>query len=157
MNGKCKDNNQIADAFNKYFINIGTNLVKLIPNTQNNPNSVYLEGVERNEVENIIKQLKNASSGYHGIHSPVLKQTYLLYLQPLTHVLHLCITQDIFPDEMKKAKVIPFYNNGDAEKTYYLQTCVKPAIIFKTTGKINVYQDNFLYQYLDLGKNTVLA
>ena len=97
-----------------------------------NPNSMYVKEVESEEVVNIIKQLKNASSGYDGIHSSILKQTYMLYLQPLVYVFNLCITQGTFPNELKKAKVIPLHKNGDNEKL----TNYRPVSILPLFSKI---------------------
>ena len=39
--------------------------------------------------------------------------TYLLF--PLAHIINLSISNDIVPDEMKTACVIPLYKSGDRE------------------------------------------
>ena len=116
------DKQVIANKFNSYFSSIGTTLDRNIPQTnlcplsyinQNNPQSIHLKEVDSSEVERIIRNLKNASAGYDGIHSKVVKATYRYYLSPLTHVLNLSIQNGFFPDSMKLAKIVPIYKSGD--------------------------------------------
>jgi hypothetical protein len=112
----------IADKFNSYFSNIGKDLDRNIPITdsdplsyiqETNPNSIFLKEVLPDEVTKIVKSLKNASAGFDGIHSKIIKLTYKYFLTPLTHVLDLSIQQGFFPDSMKLAKVVPIYKAGD--------------------------------------------
>ena len=114
--------NIIADKFNDYFTNVGSNLAEKIPSVNIDPityirgsfpSSLFLQDVERFEVERIIRALKHSSAGYDGIHAKVLKHIYRLIIEPLTHVLHLSISQGFFPNEMKLAKIIPLYKSGD--------------------------------------------
>ena len=112
----------IANTFNKYFTNIGSDLAKKIPITNTNPlsylnnsnsYSMYIEPVEKEEVVRIISKLRNASPGYDAIRSDVIKETYKYYLTPLVHVLNLSLTQGFFPDCMKVANVVPIYKSKD--------------------------------------------
>jgi hypothetical protein len=115
------DENIIANSFNKFFINIGPNLAEKIPKVQGNindyinynPNSIFINDIESNEIKKIIEQLKDASPGYDGISPKILKRTYIHYLEPLKYIFQLSFNQGIFPNEMKLAKVIPIYKNGD--------------------------------------------
>ena len=122
--GNCKESNRhtIADKFNKYFTNIGNDLAKLIPRgvkdplsyiPQSNSQTMYVAPVQSCEVIKIIQTLKNSSAGHDNIHSSILKKTYNLYLEPLTHVLNLSLTQGFFPNSMKIAHVVPLYKSGD--------------------------------------------
>jgi hypothetical protein len=117
------DKTIIANKFNLYFTNIGNDLADRIPTTDKDPlsyipdivqDSIFVQEVECGEVERCIKSLKNASAGFDGIHSKVVKNSYTLYLSPLVHVLNLSLAQGFFPDCMKVAKVIPLYKSGDA-------------------------------------------
>jgi uncharacterized protein YlbG (UPF0298 family) len=74
---------------------------------------MIVEYVNETEVEKIIKNLKNASAGYDGVHAKVVKASYKEFLTPLTHVMNLSLLQGTFPDTMKIAKVIPLYKSGD--------------------------------------------
>jgi hypothetical protein len=124
INNRTETNTSvISNKFNEYFTNIGNDLAKRIPSTNLDPlsyiqidmqESMFTHHVECNEVEKIIQSLKNASAGHDGIQAKALKNTYSLYLQPLTHVLNLSLTQGFVPDCMKVARVIPLYKSGDA-------------------------------------------
>ena len=59
------DNKTIADAFNSFYVNIGSNIAKEIPVTSkvpyilaDNPLSMYLMPTDCSEISNIIKLLK---------------------------------------------------------------------------------------------------
>ena len=78
--------------------------------------SIFLKPVNETEIEKIITSLKNASPGFDGIHSKVIKSTYKYYLKPLTHVLNLSLSQGFFPNQMKIARVIPLHKSGDYSK-----------------------------------------
>ena len=116
------DPHVISNKFNLYFTNIGNDLAKQIPTTVHDPlsyipvalqESIFLSDVNSEEVETIIRSLKNASAGHDGIHTKVLKESYMSYLKPLTHVLNLSISQGFFPNCMKLARVVPLYKSGD--------------------------------------------
>ena len=124
VNGKTiTDKPEIADIFNKYFVNIGPNLSKQIsPSTQdplsyihcNISDSMYLYPVDCNEIENVISMLKNAGPGWDGIHSMIVKGSYQHYIVPLCHIFNLSFTNGIVPYELKVAKVMPLYE-GDSQ------------------------------------------
>ena len=58
--------------------------------------------------------LKNSSPGWDNFQSNVIKDTSDLLLLTLTHLLNLSITQGVFPNELKIAKVIPIFKSGDS-------------------------------------------
>ena len=112
----------ISNRFNNYFANIGKDLARKIPISpvdpvsyirNSNPETIFLSNVDIYEVERIIRSLKNVSPGHDGIQASVVKDTYPLFLNPLTHVLNLSISQGFFPKEMKLAQVIPLHKSGD--------------------------------------------
>jgi len=113
----------IAEAFNDFYVNIGRNLSKTIPNvdnivpesyiTQENRESIYLKPTDKEEVESVIIQLKDSSAGYDDIVPKVVKLSYTFYLEALVHIFNLSITQGIFPNELKIAKVVPLFKKGD--------------------------------------------
>ena len=57
------------------------------------PESIFLMPVSEAEIEKVIISLKDASPGWDGIPSQIIKATYKTYLKPLTHVMNLSITQ----------------------------------------------------------------
>ena len=142
INGKDVSNNlQIANGFNKYFVNIGPNLSKAIPKSpkspvsymnENNPHTIFLKPVVEDEVVNIIKCLKESSAGWDNICPAIVKSTYLSFIKPLTHVLNLSITEGLFPNELKIAKVIPLFKKGDRK----IMSNYRPVSVLSTFSKI---------------------
>jgi hypothetical protein len=131
------DKSVIANKFNSYFVNIGNDLSKKCQNDgtspvsylkQSNPDTIYLQKIEQCEIVKIIKSLKNASAGHDGIHVKIIKSTYHLFIDCLTHVLNLSLENGFFPDEMKLAKIIPLHKSGDTMNiTNYRPVSVLPV------------------------------
>lgn len=132
------DPSKIANAFNKFYINIGPSLAKNIPNTNihtntflSHPNSssMFLTNTDCYEIETIIKNFKMASPGWDDISSKVVKSSYQHFLEPLAHLLNLSISQGIVPRELKLARVIPIYKKGDkTDITNYRPVSILPCI-----------------------------
>ena len=130
----------IAEHFNKFFVNVGSNLAKTICNTNEDPltfvkeniNSIYLSEVNEAEVQRIIMNFKNSSPGPDGQNVKVLKQTYYIYLKPMVHMLNLSLQQGYFPNMLKLAKVIPVFKGGNATecKNY------RPISVLNTFSKL---------------------
>ena len=140
-NKKVSDKKDIAISFNNYFTNIGPNLSKNIPPSQNThmdnmperqTNSIFIKPVIEKEVENLIKSLKTTAAGWDSISSNIVKSMYNSFITPLTHVLNLSITQGVFPNCMKIAKVLPLFKSGD--KTNILN--YRPISILPVFSKI---------------------
>ena len=142
INNKCvTDNAEIADIFNKFFVNVGPNLAKSISNVNVNPtsyihnencNSIFINPVTSNEVQNIVMSLKESSPGEDGITSQILKYTLNYFVEPLTHSVNLSLSQGIFPQELKTAKVIPLYKSGDKK----LMNNFRPVSVLPVFSKI---------------------
>ena len=116
------DKQIIADGFNSFFTNVGPSLANKIPSDDRSPTlfmknrvgqSIVLDEVVSNEVNVIIKNLKEGSSGWDGVSAAVLKTTYNNIIAPLTHVLNISISQGVFPNELKVARVVPLFKSGD--------------------------------------------
>ena len=116
------DDRNIANYFNQYFANIGPNLAKTIPNSSsthetflNHPcdNSIFLQPVTENEISAIIKALKNGSPGFDDICAKPIKYTSEIIAIPLRYICQLSLIEGCFPNELKIAKIIPLYINGE--------------------------------------------
>ena len=112
----------IVTAFNDYFVNVGPLLAQSIPSSNipptsfihnTNPISMYTRPVTELELINVIRELKNNSPGPDGIPATIIKESTEIIVPILTHVINLSLTQGIFPDEMKLAKVLPLFKSGD--------------------------------------------
>ena len=121
-NQTTTDKDIIANKFNEYFVNIGSNLAASIP--QNGPNyktylpaqnkhSIFIEPTNAEEIKKIVYQLKNGAPGHDEIRLNDITPVLNSLIQPLTFVTNLSLLQGIFPDELKKAKIIPLYKSND--------------------------------------------
>ena len=73
--------------------------------------------VHPEEVEKIIKQLKNTKScGTDWVDTKILKLSQNIILPALTHLINLIITTGIYPKDWKIAKIIPLYKGKEARK-----------------------------------------
>ena len=105
-----------------FFINIGPSLAKNIPINQKCPKeylinkiteSIYLTPVTDNEIFKIIYSLKKSSAGWDDTRANVIKGIKSTIVTPLTHVCNISLRSGIFPEELKKANVVPIFKSGD--------------------------------------------
>ena len=118
-NIEVNDPETIADAFNTYFANVGTNLAKEIPKVQKNPldyikspllNSFYIFPTTATEIETEISSLKDGKAcGSYSIPVPVLKILSAVIGNPLEILFNASFSTGIVPSSLKLANVIPVY------------------------------------------------
>ena len=87
---------EIANYLNEYFVNIGPNLAKKIPESpvnfksyldERNCNSIFLDAILESEVAKEISQLKvTKSGGYDEMSSKVIRGISNHIVKPLTHI-----------------------------------------------------------------------
>ena len=149
---KVNNTRDIADKFNKYFVNIGQKLKDDIPNTRGSPltylgdridHTIFLKPVVEEEVNKIIKSFKTSAAGWDMLKCNIVQPISESILGPLTHVLNLSLTQGIFPHELKIAKIIPLYKAGDK----YIVSNYRPISILPFFSKIyeRVMYDRMLH------------
>ena len=116
------DKDIIANKFNEYFVNIGSTLAASIPKDgpnfktylpHANEDTIFIEPTNSDEIKKIITKLKNSAPGQDDIILNDIKSNLNILIQPLTYVTNLSLTQGIFPDDLKKAKIIPLYKAND--------------------------------------------
>ena len=111
-----------ANDFNKYFLSVADKPTSTNSNIFHSKNR-YLEefcqerltSVEAfripllgvHEVGRFIESLNKKSTGPDGISSSILKLSLPYIIDSLTHIYNQCISEGTFPQEWKKAKVIP--------------------------------------------------
>lgn len=122
INGvETSDLNMITNSFNSYFVNVGPSLARSIqPSTtdplsyvENNSTSMYAMPVSQTEIENIIRDLRNSAPGADGVPPLIIKESPDIMITTLSHLINLSLSQGVFPDELKLAKVIPLFKSGD--------------------------------------------
>ena len=139
---------QIANAFNKFFVSIGSLLAKEIKSdvnpllyVDNNVNSIATFEVTRNRVRNVIMSLKNSSAGYDELPPFVAKSCIDEYIEPLTHLINESLRTGICPSELKLARVVPIFKSGDPS----LLTNYRPISILSFFSKVF---ERIVYDYL---------
>jgi potassium voltage-gated channel Eag-related subfamily H protein 8 len=77
-------------------------------------NTVFLFPVTENEVEKVVKGLKNKLlAGIDEIPDYVVKQCIKLLKKPLANIYNASLQSGIFRDQLKIAKVVPVHKKGD--------------------------------------------
>ena len=119
-NARCKDPSSadIAEEFNTFFTNVGPKLKENIkdvplPKMDEVNHSMYLKPISVNEVREIIDNLDNKfSSGDDDISNVLVKLSSDVTIPYLTQIINKSFEEGIFPDDLKKAKVIPLHKDG---------------------------------------------
>ena len=116
----------IRNEFNKYFNTVGTNIVNNLPGSNTNfktflkemhSKSMYFRPITPSEVLDIVNAFdNNKSPGSDDIHPRVFKQSITFILKPLCDIFNLSLEKGIFPQNLKRAKVIPIYKKGEHNK-----------------------------------------
>ena len=156
------DPKEIANAFNDFYVNIGSSLAKNIPKIDIKPtsyirpeqhvvSSFFFAPITRSEVENVICDLKVAAAGYDSISTNIIKKTFKYFIEPLVHCIQLSFNEGTVPEELKIAKVAPVYKGRES----YLLENYRPVSILPAFSKIfEKLMNKRLVDYLD--KNKVL-
>ncbi|XP_065575185.1 uncharacterized protein LOC136036786 [Artemia franciscana] len=115
----------ITELFAKHFSKIGEELVRdlldessdytrFLP--QNEVKSLYMLQVSFDEYQKAISDLKRGNStSVDDISTNLLKKISGVIYEPLAHVINTSIKNGVFPDLLKKAKIIPIFKKGEAQ------------------------------------------
>ena len=133
---------QIANHFNKYFTNVGSQ-VDEIDTSNKQPFTSYLgppcnhvfsfEYTTPDRVVKIIEKLKpETSSGPDGQSSKLLKAVGNTLAPTLSIIINQSLYSGIFPDRLKIAKVLPLYKKGEN----WLMENYRPISLLSTLSKV---------------------
>ena len=141
INKSITDKKNIADKFNEFFINIGSNLAAKTPPSNINFDS-YLPHVCTNFAEKsvTVEELKRAffslkpikTPGYDNIDVNIVRKIFKKLKTPLMRIFNLSLTTGTFPDKLKTAKVSPIFKNRER----YLLTNYQPISVLPCFSKI---------------------
>ena len=126
VQGKCiNDQTEIANIFNDFFISIAPNLIKnIIEKYQSHTSYKKIHKQFHLIVFQFsvnwwwgIKEPLNSlrtksSSGHDGISTQLLKFLSPALIRPLRLIINQSLMTGIFPDELKIAKLVPFYKKA---------------------------------------------
>ena len=109
----------VTENFNKWCAEIGPDLANKIssPLTNfdtylSNKCNIFLpeNALSINELRDAFYSLKtNKSPGYGGISSNIIKQCFDTLNRPLHYIYNISLRTDVFPEEMKIARVTPIF------------------------------------------------
>ena len=129
-NRTITDQNEIANYFNNYFINIGYLLSEQIRSVR--PYTEYLNTptdkrfkfskVTENYILDVIKKLKNKSSyGHDNISNKLIKRSKDVLAKSISLLINQTLETGIFPSELKISKVKPLFKSGNSSlfSNYY--------------------------------------
>lgn len=112
----------IANELNQYFCSIGNELFQNIPHTDRsyhnliefNMNSMALFPASIDEVGKTINNIKNNTNLDDILPSCFIKSCREILLQPITSAVNSCLSEGVFPDELKTSRIVPIYKSGDS-------------------------------------------
>ncbi len=118
----------IANGFNNYFVNVGPSLADNIPDTDtqfsqylsastNVKNSLFLNPVTDVEILQLVAKVKpKKSKGHDELDMCLIKKLIPYIVVPLKHIFNLSLLNGVFPDSMKIARVIPLFKSGNTKE-----------------------------------------
>ena len=116
------DGNDVANRFNKFFVDIGASLAINIPVSDKQPSEYmthnilemfYLSPVAEAEVDKIISNFKDSAAGWDELKPSIIKTVKDSIKIPLAHIGNVSFDTGIFPIELKIAKTVPIFKSGD--------------------------------------------
>ena len=141
--GDISDEQEVADAFNTFFVKKIEDLkAKIDPNQKNDPLEKVKERVKNKNLHFSLKTVtvqtvkklmqkmaKKKSKGNDGIPQDCLLLGQEVIAGPLTEVINSSITTGAFPEEWKEAIVVPILKKGDPKepKNYRPVSCLPAA------------------------------
>ena len=109
-------------------------------------NSLFLTPINDEQVELLIKEMNTSKSvGLYSILTNILKLKCSVLTKPLAKLINFSFSEDIFPDLLTFANVIPVFKKGD-NLNY---NNYRPTSLISNIGKlIEKIEDKSLYNFL---------
>ena len=117
----------IANGFNNYFVNVGPSLADNIPATDihfsqylsdstNVKNSLFLSPVTEVDILQLVAKVKPNKLKRHDELDMCLRKIIPYIVVPLKHIFSISLLNGVFPDSMKIARVIPLFKTGNTKE-----------------------------------------
>ena len=157
----------IANILNSYFCNIQSSLASKLPKTNMKPGSYLLRKTSKfkfsrvSELE-VFLSLENLNTkksfGADKVHPLLVSIAIFQIYRLVTHIINLSISQGIFPDSMKIAKVFPIFKQGSRSScdnyrpisilptlSKIFEKCIFNQLMFYLEMKISLLQGNMVF------------
>ena len=115
----------LSNQFNNHFATIGPKLASNIDSSNSDDYQRYLTGTDErfqlrptstNKVLSLLKHLnKSKAAGLDKISARLIRECADLICIPIRDIFNQSISQGIFPDDRKCAKVTPIFKQGDRD------------------------------------------
>ena len=114
----------ISNEFDKYSVNVGATYAKSIPKSnkspisyinQNSMDTFYTIPTTNRAVEMIIANFKDSAPGWDNLKPCVIRKIRRCFVTPLVYICNLLFTKGVFPNELKLAKVVLTFKQGNRE------------------------------------------
>lgn len=140
-NGRTySDDQEIANVFNTFYVEITEKLKENIPNHKDLPhifnknyNSMFLLDTNETEVMEIILKLKNnKTNDCNNLNTNIIKSIANEITSTITHLINTSFNTGIFPQSLKLSRVVPIYkDHKHTDPNNY-----RPITITNTISKI---------------------
>nr|CAI5825776.1 unnamed protein product [Callosobruchus analis] len=142
---KVDDTKQIANLFNEYFRDSPINISKRVNQraTQNNTDigtltrfvqdTIFLFPYAPNELYNLIneKMRNKCTSGYDEVPMFLVKKVMPIIINHIVYLVNLSFASGIFPEKLKRGKLIPVYKKGNPHNMDNYRPITMPSAFSK--------------------------
>ncbi len=142
-----KGKKNIANAFNEYYSTIANKLEQDLPRPKGTEPEIKRGGdftfreVSCYDVIKLIKSLKSKSSSSTDlITNKLVKELQLELAQPLKRIINFSIQSGRFPEEWKKAKIVPIFKKGERRELGNYRPVSLLPVLSKVMEKVMVKQ-----------------
>ena len=152
-NGIISDKNTIAEEFNTFLTNIGSNLSKKIPQISKTTDQYFFpvdtqinhHDLALKEFQTVYKSLKrNKASGIDNMSCNIVLDFFEELKTPLLYICRASLTEGAFPDEMKITKVSPIFKGGN---NLQAENCRQISILPVFSKILEKLMYNRIYNY----------
>ena len=118
---RVSNDKHIADMLNQHFCNVGYNINKQFPKTQDFRKYIKeytgakfkFHDIDEITIKEILLTMENkVSTGLDGMSNKLLKTFDNALAKPISYLINDSLKQGIFPEALKAAKVVPLYKSG---------------------------------------------
>ncbi len=136
---------EIANEFNNFFVKVDQQISDSVPTIDKNHDIqlLNLQNVTPEFIVKIVKELASKnSSDIDGMSSKMAKFVAKEISIPLSHIFNLSLESGIFPEKLKRSRVIPIFKSGSKNECDNYRPISLLCSILKILEKL--YLKNFL-------------